>query len=106
MHVLIDTGCRFNLMSSSTVERLGSVGHVSVCSYGPVRQGLFPSQSLQERVEESEAEAEVLPFQRRLSVDAHIPELGLTLGQHRILCSFLIVGEGQRSKGTWFQQES
>lgn len=30
VNVLIDTGCRFNLMSSSTVERLGSVDHVSV----------------------------------------------------------------------------
>lgn len=28
--VLIDTGCRFNLMSSSTVDRLGSVDHVIV----------------------------------------------------------------------------
>lgn len=30
VNVLIDTGCRFNLMSSSTVDRLGSVDHVSV----------------------------------------------------------------------------
>lgn len=30
VNVLIDTGCRVNLMSSSTVDRLGSVDHVSV----------------------------------------------------------------------------
>lgn len=47
---------------------------------------------------EEDKEVEGLPFQRRLSVDGQIPELVLTVGQHRVLCSFVIVGENQRIK--------
>lgn len=64
-----------------------------------MREVLFLSKSLKEQVEEGKVEAEALPFQRKLSVDGQIPELGLTVGQHRILCSFVIVGEDQRVKG-------
>lgn len=64
-----------------------------------MREVLFLPKSLKEQVEENKVEAEALPFQRRLSVDGQIPELGLTVGQHRILCSFVIIGEELRVKG-------
>lgn len=35
------------------------------------------------------------PFQRKLHVDGYIKELGLTIGQLRIMSSFAIVGEDQ-----------
>lgn len=101
VNVLIDTGCRFNLMSSSTVDQFGSVYHVTIQHEDPLwslSEVLFLFKSLKELVDENKVEAEGLPFQRRLSVDGHIPELSLTVGQHRILCSFLIVGEEQRVK--------
>ncbi|XP_030587973.1 nuclear receptor-interacting protein 3 isoform X2 [Archocentrus centrarchus] len=68
-HLLIDTGCKLNLMSSVTVERFG----------------------LKELVEEVKMETDGFPFQRRLCIDGHIKELCLTIGQIRITCSFAIV---------------
>lgn len=38
-------------------------------------------------------EKDGLPFQRRLCVDGYIKELSLTLGQRRVMCSFVVVGE-------------
>ncbi|XP_047452313.1 nuclear receptor-interacting protein 3-like isoform X2 [Mugil cephalus] len=69
VNVLIDTGCKLNLMSSLSVERLG----------------------LKELVEENKMETGGFPFQRHLCIDGHIKELGLTIGQLRIMCSFAIV---------------
>ncbi|XP_026221487.1 nuclear receptor-interacting protein 3 [Anabas testudineus] len=69
MNVLIDTGCKLNLMSSLTVERLG----------------------LKELVEENKMETEGFQFQRKICVDGHISELSLSIGQLRIMCSFAIV---------------
>uniref|UniRef100_A0A3Q1GAS5 Nuclear receptor interacting protein 3 n=1 Tax=Acanthochromis polyacanthus TaxID=80966 RepID=A0A3Q1GAS5_9TELE len=69
LNVLIDTGCRLNLMSSLTVGRLG----------------------LKEYVEENKMETDGFPFQRKLCIDGHIKELSLTIGQLRIMCSFAIV---------------
>ncbi|XP_069018932.1 nuclear receptor-interacting protein 3-like [Embiotoca jacksoni] len=69
VNVLIDTGCKLNLMSLPTVERLG----------------------LKELVEESKMETDGLPFQRKLCIDGHIRELSLTIGQLRIMCSFGVV---------------
>ncbi|XP_071347470.1 nuclear receptor-interacting protein 3-like [Trachinotus anak] len=69
VNLLIDTGCKLNLMSSLTVERLG----------------------LKELVDENKMEMEGFPFQRQLCVDGHIKELSLTIGQLRIMCSFAIV---------------
>ncbi|XP_026168316.1 nuclear receptor-interacting protein 3 isoform X2 [Mastacembelus armatus] len=67
--VLIDTGCKLNLMSSLTVERLG----------------------LKQLVEENKMEMDGFPFQRKLCVDGHIKQLGLTIGQLRVMCSFGIL---------------
>ncbi|XP_029379348.1 nuclear receptor-interacting protein 3-like [Echeneis naucrates] len=69
VNILIDTGCKLNLMSSLTVERLG----------------------LKELVDENKMETEGFPFQRKLCVDGHIRELSLTIGQLRIMCSFAVV---------------
>uniref|UniRef100_A0A3P9C400 Nuclear receptor interacting protein 3 n=1 Tax=Maylandia zebra TaxID=106582 RepID=A0A3P9C400_9CICH len=69
VNLLIDTGCKLNLMSSVTAERFG----------------------LKELVEEIKMETDGFPFQRRLCIDGHIKELGLTVGQIRITCSFAIV---------------
>ncbi|KAM7415122.1 hypothetical protein PAMA_019783 [Pampus argenteus] len=69
VNVLIDTGCKLNLMSSLTVERLG----------------------LKYLIEENKLETDGFPFQRKLHIDGHIEELGLNLGQLRITCSFAIV---------------
>ncbi|XP_040894889.1 nuclear receptor-interacting protein 3-like [Toxotes jaculatrix] len=67
--VLIDTGCKLNLMSSLTVERLG----------------------LKELVEENKTETDGFPFQRKFCVDGLIKELSLSMGQLRIMCSFAIL---------------
>ncbi|XP_071761030.2 nuclear receptor-interacting protein 3-like [Centroberyx gerrardi] len=67
--LLIDTGCKLNLMSSLTVERLG----------------------LNEMVDVNKTETDGFPFQRRLWINGHIEELGLTIGQLRMKCSFAIV---------------
>ncbi|KAM4572980.1 nuclear receptor-interacting protein 3-like [Odontesthes bonariensis] len=67
--VLIDTGFKLNLMSSRTVERLG----------------------LKEMVQESKMETDGFPFQRNLCIDGLIEELSLTIGQLRIMCSFVVV---------------
>uniref|UniRef100_A0A3Q0QTT9 Aspartic peptidase DDI1-type domain-containing protein n=1 Tax=Amphilophus citrinellus TaxID=61819 RepID=A0A3Q0QTT9_AMPCI len=75
-HLLIDTGCKLNLMSSVTVERFG----------------------LKELVEEVKMETDGFPFQRRLCIDGHIKELCLTIGQIRITCSFAIVGKEDSKK--------
>ncbi|XP_023254685.1 nuclear receptor-interacting protein 3 isoform X2 [Seriola lalandi dorsalis] len=69
VNVLIDTGCKLNLMSSLTVERLGLKG----------------------LVDDNKMETEGFPFQRKLCIDGHIRELSLTIGQLRIMCSFAIV---------------
>ncbi|XP_073328863.1 nuclear receptor-interacting protein 3-like [Pagrus major] len=69
VNLLIDTGCKLNLMSSVTVERLG----------------------LKELVDENKMETEGFPFQRKLCIDGHIKELSLTVGQLRIMCSFAII---------------
>nr|XP_020449092.1 nuclear receptor-interacting protein 3 [Monopterus albus] len=69
MNVLIDTGCRLNLMSSLTMERL----------------------SLQELVEENKLETDGFPFQRKLCVGGYIKQLILTIGQLRVVCSFTIL---------------
>ncbi|KAF3706184.1 Nuclear receptor-interacting protein 3 [Channa argus] len=67
--VLIDTGCKLNLMSSLTVERL----------------------RLKDLVEEKGMEMDGFLYQRKLYVDGFIKELSLTIGQLRIMCSFAIV---------------
>ncbi|KAI4826304.1 hypothetical protein KUCAC02_021940 [Chaenocephalus aceratus] len=67
--VLIDTGCKLNLMSSRTVERL----------------------CLKDLLEENKMEVDVFPFQRKLCVDGHIRELSLTLGKLRVMCPFFIL---------------
>ncbi|KAM4619158.1 nuclear receptor-interacting protein 3-like [Polymixia lowei] len=69
LNLLIDTGCRLNLMSSMTVERLG----------------------LNEMVDVNKVETGGLPFQRRLRIRGYIEELGVTVGQLRTECSFAIV---------------
>ncbi|GAA6215320.1 nuclear receptor-interacting protein 3 [Lates japonicus] len=69
VNVLIDTGCKLNLMSSLTVERLG----------------------LKELVEENKMETNGFPFQRKLCIDGLIKELSLNIGQLRIMCSFAIL---------------
>ncbi|XP_018549068.1 nuclear receptor-interacting protein 3 [Lates calcarifer] len=69
VNVLIDTGCKLNLMSSLTVERLG----------------------LKELVEENKMEMNGFPFQRKLCIDGLIKELSLNIGQLRIMCSFAIM---------------
>uniref|UniRef100_A0A665WPV6 Uncharacterized protein n=1 Tax=Echeneis naucrates TaxID=173247 RepID=A0A665WPV6_ECHNA len=82
VNILIDTGCKLNLMSSLTVERLG----------------------LKELVDENKMETEGFPFQRKLCVDGHIRELSLTIGQLRIMCSFAVVGKEEEYdlfKYTW-----
>ncbi|XP_061578380.1 nuclear receptor-interacting protein 3-like [Cololabis saira] len=68
--VLIDTGCKLNLMSSRTVEGLGLKG----------------------LVEEDETEVDGCPSQRRLCAAGHIEELGLTVGGLRVITSFVVVG--------------
>ncbi|XP_047202463.1 nuclear receptor-interacting protein 3-like [Girardinichthys multiradiatus] len=67
--VLIDTGCRMNLMSSGTVDRLG----------------------LKLLVEENKMDLGQLPFQRKLCIEGFIKELSLTIGGLRIMSSFFIV---------------
>ncbi|KAG7221145.1 hypothetical protein INR49_017523 [Caranx melampygus] len=69
VNMLIDTACKLNLMSTQTVERLG----------------------LKELVDENRMETEDFPFQRELCIDGHIRELSLTIGQLRIMCSFVLV---------------
>ncbi|XP_044048333.1 nuclear receptor-interacting protein 3-like [Siniperca chuatsi] len=69
VNVLIDTGCKLNLMSSLTVERSG----------------------LKDLIEENKMETDGFPFQRKLCIDGHIKKLSLTIGQLRIMCSFAIV---------------
>ncbi|KAM9854838.1 nuclear receptor-interacting protein 3-like [Aulostomus maculatus] len=69
VNVLIDTGCKLNLMSSMTVERLG----------------------LKELTEENKLETEGFPFQRKLLIAGHTEELSLTIGRLRITCSFAVV---------------
>ncbi|XP_068452671.1 nuclear receptor-interacting protein 3-like [Clinocottus analis] len=69
VNVLIDTGCKLNLMSSLTVERSG----------------------LKDLVEENKMETDGFPFQRKLCVDGLIRELSVSIGPLRIMCSFAIV---------------
>ncbi|XP_071382085.1 nuclear receptor-interacting protein 3-like [Centroberyx affinis] len=69
VRLLIDTGCKLNLMSSLTVERLG----------------------LNEMVDVNKTETDGFPFQRKLRISGHIEELGLTIGQLRMKCSFAIM---------------
>ncbi|KAK2842666.1 hypothetical protein Q5P01_012866 [Channa striata] len=69
VNVLIDTGCKLNLMSSLTAERL----------------------RLKDLVEENRTETDGFPYQRKFCVDGFIQELSLTIGQLRIMCSFAIV---------------
>ncbi|XP_036002262.1 nuclear receptor-interacting protein 3 isoform X1 [Fundulus heteroclitus] len=67
--LLIDTGCRMNLISSLTVDRLG----------------------LKVLVEENKTDPVGFPFQRKLCIDGYIRELSLTVGGLRIMSSFFIV---------------
>ncbi|XP_038150730.1 nuclear receptor-interacting protein 3-like [Cyprinodon tularosa] len=67
--LLIDTGCRMNLMSSVTVDRLG----------------------LKLLVEENKTDPDWFPFQRKLCIDGFIKELSLTIGGLQIMSSFFIV---------------
>ncbi|XP_041795714.1 nuclear receptor-interacting protein 3-like [Chelmon rostratus] len=69
VNVLIDTGCKLNLMSTLTVQRFG----------------------LKELVEENKREAGGFPFQRKLCIDGQIKGLGLAVGELRIMCSFAVV---------------
>ncbi|KAI3371016.1 hypothetical protein L3Q82_023670, partial [Scortum barcoo] len=69
VNLLIDTGCKLNLMSSLTVERFG----------------------LKDLVEENKMETDGFPFQRKLCIDGHTKELSLTIGQLRVMCSFAII---------------
>ncbi|XP_042267968.1 nuclear receptor-interacting protein 3-like isoform X1 [Thunnus albacares] len=69
VNVLIDTGCKLNLMSSQTAERLG----------------------LKDLIEENKQEMDGFPFQRKLHIDGYIEELSLNIGQLRIMCSFAVV---------------
>ncbi|CAG5957568.1 unnamed protein product [Menidia menidia] len=69
VNVLIDTGCRLNLVSWRTVERFG----------------------LKELVGEGRMERAGSPFQRPLPISGHIQELGLTIGRVRLTCSFAVV---------------
>ncbi|KAM9352306.1 nuclear receptor-interacting protein 3-like [Symphorus nematophorus] len=69
VNVLIDTGCKLNLMSSLTVERFG----------------------LKELVEENKMEMDGFSFQRKLCIDGQIKEIGLTIGELRVMCSFAII---------------
>uniref|UniRef100_UPI0037E850DA nuclear receptor-interacting protein 3-like isoform X2 n=1 Tax=Semicossyphus pulcher TaxID=241346 RepID=UPI0037E850DA len=69
VNVLIDTGCKLNLMSSQTVERSG----------------------WKDLVEENKMESDGFPFQRKLCIDGQIKELTLTIGQFIVMCSFVIV---------------
>ncbi|XP_060892011.1 nuclear receptor-interacting protein 3-like [Labrus mixtus] len=69
VNLLIDSGCKLNLMSSLTVERSG----------------------WKELVEENKMEADGFPFQRKLCIDGQIRELSLTIGELRIMCSFVVV---------------
>ncbi|XP_077424948.1 nuclear receptor-interacting protein 3-like [Vanacampus margaritifer] len=67
--VLIDSGCKLNLMSSATVERLG----------------------IKELLERNKTEMDVFPLQRKLNVIAAAEELGITIGQTKMSCSFAVV---------------
>ncbi|XP_034541680.1 nuclear receptor-interacting protein 3-like [Notolabrus celidotus] len=73
VNMLIDTGCKLNLMSSLTVERSG----------------------WKELVEENKMETDGFPFQRKLCIDGQIRELSLYIGQLRIMCSFVVVESNQ-----------
>ncbi|KAM3609222.1 uncharacterized protein V6R79_011290 [Siganus canaliculatus] len=68
-NLLIDTGCRLNLISSLTVERFG----------------------LKDLVEENKMEIDGSPFRPKLCVDGYIKELSLTVGELRVICSFAII---------------
>lgn len=98
VNVLIDTGCRLNIMSSRTVDRLGWDHHLYIWhtlghfQYS-INHFLNFSQSLKDLVEETKLESDGFPFQRKLCIDGHIRELSLTVGQLRIMCSFVIVGK-------------
>uniref|UniRef100_A0A3P9IA68 Aspartic peptidase DDI1-type domain-containing protein n=1 Tax=Oryzias latipes TaxID=8090 RepID=A0A3P9IA68_ORYLA len=67
--VLIDTGCKLNLMSSRTVEILG----------------------LTALVEKNQTELNGFPFPHNVCVQGCIQELSLTIGQLRIMSSFLVL---------------
>nr|XP_046250273.1 nuclear receptor-interacting protein 3-like [Scatophagus argus] len=69
VNVLVDTGCKLNLMSSLTVDGFG----------------------LKDLVEGNKMETDGFPFQRQHCVDGRIKELSLTIGQLRIMCSFAVV---------------
>ncbi|CAJ1056153.1 nuclear receptor-interacting protein 3-like [Xyrichtys novacula] len=73
VNLLIDTGCKLNLMSSLTVERSG----------------------WKELVEENKMDDDGFPFQRKICIDGQIKELSLTVGQLRIMCSFVVVESNQ-----------
>ncbi|XP_077373286.1 nuclear receptor-interacting protein 3-like isoform X2 [Festucalex cinctus] len=67
--VMIDSGCKLNLMSSATVEKLGIKG----------------------LLEKNKTEMDVFPFQRKLHVIAAVEELGMAIGQTKMACSFAVV---------------
>ncbi|KAM9807655.1 nuclear receptor-interacting protein 3-like [Neosynchiropus ocellatus] len=65
----IDTGCKHNLMSSKTVDRLG----------------------LKDFIEETGLETGGVSYHWKLNVLGHIESLSLTVGRLRIMCSFAVV---------------
>ncbi|KAF6721514.1 Nuclear receptor-interacting protein 3 [Oryzias melastigma] len=67
--VLVDTGCKLNLMSSRTVQNLG----------------------LTALVEKNQAELNGFPFPHNVCVQGCIQELSLTIGQLRVTAAFLIL---------------
>lgn len=69
----------------------------AACEVRNVDLFCFPF-SLKELVEEIKMETDGFPFQRRLCIDGHIKELGLTVGQIRITCSFAIVGKEDNNR--------
>ncbi|XP_023678596.1 nuclear receptor-interacting protein 3 [Paramormyrops kingsleyae] len=67
--VLIDTGCKANLMSTACVERLG----------------------LKERVNMNKTEMDSLPLWRNLQPQGHIEKVTLVIGQVKIECTVTVV---------------
>ncbi|XP_066558989.1 nuclear receptor-interacting protein 3 [Amia ocellicauda] len=67
--VLIDTGCKFNLISAACLDRLG----------------------LKEAVNMNKMETDTLLFPRNLQVLGQIEKMSLTIGQVKADCSVLVV---------------
>ncbi|XP_053742051.1 nuclear receptor-interacting protein 3-like [Synchiropus splendidus] len=65
----IDTGCKHNLMSIKTVDRLG----------------------LKDFIEETRLETGGVSYHWKLNIVGHIESLSLTVGRLRIMCSFTVV---------------